>query len=1333
MRIFNSTIYTFFLLLLFPTLIYAGPGPKWKSKKKRATLRSDCKLATQQVDQEINNVRARLLNGGDMWWNGTDGRYVVPKIAPGSSEPERSSIYAGAIWMGGLDDADNLKLAAQTYGRARGNTDYWPGPLSDIEGTIDSIACRDWDRFFKVLGKDIEQHIANYYEAKENNISYDPVLIPEEIKNWPARGNPYFFETYKFNLPNTGEGLAPFFDQNGNGLYEPALGDYPVLQLGQCNSPDYADEMIFWIYNDAGGVHTESNGDAIRMEIQAMSFAYQTNDEFNNMTFQNHRLINRAVASIDSTYFSLWIDPDLGCGVDDYVGCDPEADLMYVYNEDQTDGFLGCECDGGVNTYCNDVPILGIDFLQGAKNEFGEQLGMTAFTYHNRGDLGWNGTSDPSSAMGFYNYMAGYWNDGTPLTRGGDGYDPTSTDITKFAFPNAPDDLSGWSMCTANLPFGDRKTNQSTGPFRLDPGATNNIAFGVIWIPQADYPCPDISYLLTVDKKMQDFFDDCAYVIKGPDAPNVDWIEMNNKVIAVLTNEDRITNNNRNESFEELDGLAPDNFLEEARKYKFEGYKIYQLLNADVRRNEYDNPDKARVVESVDIKNGIKEIYNWVAIPNQNSDPLAARFIYTPELKTALNQDEGIRHTFEITEDQFAEGDRTLINHKQYYFSVVAYAHNEYQEFFVDGKIPTGQQNPYLEGLRNVKIYTVIPRPIVDVNLNAEYGDAPAITRVDGVGAGGRFLDVTAETREAMLSDDFDERITYQAGQAPIEVKVYNPLEVVDGTYQLKFVDNDLNDDQLDSTAGWNLINTNSQLTIASAQTIAKLNEQIIPEFGIAVSLTQTMDAGDTLGTGGAIGTEVEYLDEFASQWLDFLADGSGTGQVGINNFVRTELGEVDFSKDRFQELSNVGEGTFYPYLLTIADPDLEPYISPAWQSNTNIRVKNNGELSGLNNVDIVFTNDKSKWSRCVIVETATNQWTDRRIGAETIDDTEQFELRSALSVGKEDTDGDGLPDLDGAVNVDGDPLIGFGWFPGYAVDVESGERLNIFFGENSTYSAKNISIAGGPNAYTKSSISGKYPGEDMMFNPSSQLRLNTTNQNIYNLYAGGHHFIYLTNERYDECREIAKDLSSSRSLTKAKAISKITWTGIPLLAQNASMLPYREGLIPNDVVVKIRIDNPFQVKQGTGNNNGHPAYEFTLEGFEKESLVSRIEIDEQLDAINVVPNPYYGYSNYEISPVNNVVKITNLPAQCQVTIYSLDGQFVQSFSRNERVVDLSGRTNRGIRTGQINPDLIWDLKNNEGNQIAGGTYLIHIDAGNLGERVIKWFGIRRQFDPSDL
>src|SRR5690625_7536899 len=108
---------------------------------------------------------------------------------------------------------------------------------------------------------------------------------------------------------------------------------------------------------------------------------------------------------------------------------------------------------------------------------------------------------------------------------------------------------------------------------------------------------------------------------------------------------------------------------------------------------------------------------------------------------------------------------------------------------------------------------------------------------------------------------------------------------------------------------------------------------------------------------------------------------------------------------------------------------------------------------ANLNNVDIVLTPDKSKWSRCVIVETATPQYYDPDFNGKynTIGGSKNFDLRASPSVGKEDANGDGLPDPDG----DG---IGMGWFPGYAVDVETGQRLNIFFGENSVNSDANRS-----------------------------------------------------------------------------------------------------------------------------------------------------------------------------------------------------------------------------------------------------------------------------------
>ena len=84
------------------------------------------------------------------------------------------------------------------------------------------------------------------------------------------------------------------------------------------------------------------------------------------------------------------------------------------------------------------------------------------------------------------------------------------------------------------------------------------------------------------------------------------------------------------------------------------------------------------------------------------------------------------------------------------------------------------------------------------------------------------------------------------------------------------------------------------------------------------------------------------------------------------------------------------------------------------------------------------------------------------------------------------------------------------------------------------------------------------------------------------------------------------------------------------------------------------------------------------------------------------------------------------------VTIYSLDGKFIRQYNRDEVGAIPTGVT-RGIRQAQYAPDVEWDLKNSKGIPIAAGVYLIHIDAGDLGERVIKWFGTNRQFDPSGL
>jgi hypothetical protein len=331
------------------------------------------------------------------------------------------------------------------------------------------------------------------------------------------------------------------------------------------------------------------------------------------------------------------------------------------------------------------------------------------------------------------------------------------------------------------------------------------------------------------------------------------------------------------------------------------------------------------------------------------------------------------------------------------------------------------------------------------------------------------------------------------------------------------------------------------------------------------------------------------------------------------------------------------------------------------------------------------------------------------------------FDTRPGLSVGKEDGNGDGLPDPDNAVAPvgapdAGQPLRGMGWFPGYAIDVETGQRLNIFFGENSCYNK---------------TLDPNYTGRDMLWNPTSQdFRELSLQPDYYDFVGGGQHWVYVTNTGYDECealrRRLTPELNTVSASAKVSQVRTIAWTSMLKVAPNAQMTSLREGLIPNDVTIKLRTGSKYQTwwseSATPAKKSGHPIYRFKIEGKERKDL-DNVQVENALDSVKMVPNPYYGFSQYEVSQYSNTVKITNLPGKCTVTIYSLDGKFIRQYNRDEVYT----------RYNQISPAIEWDLKNNKGISVASGIYLVHISAPGLGERTLKWMGIARQFDPSGL
>lgn len=395
----------------------------------------NCTDTRAQAELSGNDVRARFLNGGDMFWDGAStARFVVPNVNPTSGAREISTLFAGALWLGGYDNGDDLVLAAQTY-RAMGN-DYWAGPLDPSTGNPVNNGCTDFDKIWSVNRWAIEVHMQDFNDNGQIDDPVDPSIL-----RWPAKGNPQFTTQMGFSLPN--QDLAPFYDRNQNGLYEPTLGDFPVFEHG--DSSAIADQVLWYVFNDNGNIHTQTNGKPLKAEVQITAYSFTcTNDSLLNRTiFVKNKIINRNSSFIRDFKAGIWTDPDLGCPNDDYVGTVPSMNTVYAYNAYPYDDIF---CNGYFSGYGANPPVQAITILN-------HNLDNTM--YHLNGN---NGPQvDPQNTLGYYRLLNGRWLDSTALTIGGDGYNNGSTNFTNFVFPDHPLDANGWSAFSQSLSPLDRR------------------------------------------------------------------------------------------------------------------------------------------------------------------------------------------------------------------------------------------------------------------------------------------------------------------------------------------------------------------------------------------------------------------------------------------------------------------------------------------------------------------------------------------------------------------------------------------------------------------------------------------------------------------------------------------------------------------------------------------------------------------------------------------------------------------------------------------------------------------------------------------------------------
>ena len=1318
-----------------------GGVPLNKPALKPSPKAAGCVPPSTTTLMEINNVRAMIHTAGNLWQIPTQNysQYEIPKNSG------IMCMFTAALWLGGTDVNNQLKLAALRY---RDGQDYWTGPLSNNFADVSIDDCFKYDKHYVSTLDQVSEFNAWFETGKDdqaNGTNNQAILfpnyhIPDIVKNWPAHGDVSKGQDHY---------LAPFFDYNDDGEYNYLDGDYPwydIHKTKDCKTDKrvslYGDQNFWWVMNDKGNLHTETKADPIGMEIRAQAFAFTSNDEINNMTFYNYELINRGTQTLYNTYFGFFTDGALGNPTDDYVGCDVNRGIGYYYNGNSYDMTYA-----GYKGYGDNPPAVGVDFFEGPyqdddgiDNAFGigpsealngigygdgivdnERYGMRRFLYYSNTTNGANpNQTDPTAAFDYYNYLRGRWKDGTPFVYGGSGHisDPDANPNVQcdFMFPGDTDPLGWgtngvpqplWTEQTAGNVPNDRRFLESAGPFLLKPGAVNNITVGVVWArAQSGDPFESVKVLKVADDKAQALFENCFKVLDGPHAPNLSIQELNNEVILYLDNP--IGSNNYKEHYVEFDPFVVSTNPNADKNYRFQGYQIYQLKNNTVTVSDLEDADKARLVVECDIKDSFSRIINFEFDQNLNA---------SIPVEKVNGENKGIRHSFKVTKDLFSSGTNTLVNFKTYYYMAIAFGTNNFKKYIPnDASALDGQKKIYLSSRKatygNVKVIQAIPHnPLPESGGTYEsisYGSSPEITRLDGYGNAFNEVELTESSINSIISNGFLPSLTYAANNSPIKMKVVDPLNVVDGYFECRFNNYIPTTNNSTDTASWTIYRyTNNSSTkqlidsVTSQTNLSTDNEQIIPQWGISVQLKQEKYSGGSSvydKFASPINSSISFEDS-SLRWLSFIQDndaffptnwirsGAYSAPVADNNlslnFLNPTCYKDEVNVDPSKLYTKILNGGIAPHRLVGYQCDFMPlayFGMPLGTANISIPsvAKNNASISFLPSIDLVLTNDKSKWTRCPVFELG-------RDPNLTYGGALAGGLRKSQSVNK-----NGQPDNSGT---------GMGWFPGYAIDVISGARLYLAFGENSFLANDN--------------------GSDMIWNPTSNAIDNNGNP-IF----GGQHAVYIFNykqatingivggsdigaynESSNEIYNLMTSIEASNTGNDKRILyNSLAWVMNPILTPN-------QRLLSTDVKIKLRVQKEFKNFTANGMNNGQPMYSWNMSGI--STLTNNdAAMAEALKLINVVPNPYLAYSEYERNKVEGRIKITNLPQKCTIKIFTTSGKLIKTFKKDNSQTYLD-----------------WDMNNEAMIMASSGVYLIHVDVPGIGERVLKFFAVMRQID----
>jgi hypothetical protein len=412
-----------------------------------------------------NQVNCKIKAGAMQFFDGFS--YYGYEVPAGEGT---HSFFAKNFYLGGIDDDGELHLAGENYQIF--GADFYPGPVSDsIYYTQDYDI--HWHKVWKLDKEEIDNHRANWQQP-----GYEPI---ENIRDWPGNGNPMLGQASL---------LAPFYDWDNDGIYDPMKGDFPLIK---------GDQTIFNLYND-DRVHTESGGKKLGIEIQAKYYVYDQPEDsaLSQTVFGSKSIINRSQKDYHDVYAAFFVDFDIGFAMDDFIGCDTVLHSAFAFNGLPADG------SGQPYAYGAHPPAQSFTCLN---------FNMDSFIYYHSYHINPSpqDRTPPRHAVEYYNYMKSIWRDGTPLTYGGTGYG--GDEPVSYAFPGDPVTNEGWTEESAGILYGDRKGLVTKGPTTLLSGDTLTLDFALVFA--RDYEGDHLSSVALLKERIgqvRDFYQEALSV-----------------------------------------------------------------------------------------------------------------------------------------------------------------------------------------------------------------------------------------------------------------------------------------------------------------------------------------------------------------------------------------------------------------------------------------------------------------------------------------------------------------------------------------------------------------------------------------------------------------------------------------------------------------------------------------------------------------------------------------------------------------------------------------------------------------------------------------------------